>query len=97
MHIDDDQSFKSDSLLFLQWLSDHLYDFFDLMLAHFDVLFETVLLVVLDGLLDLSSPVNLRDTENNLSWVKLGPLGSFSVWIRVKSLLGKFFEGLDHL
>jgi hypothetical protein len=71
MDINDDQSLQSDSFLLLEWLSHHQHDVFNLLLKNFDVFFQTVLLVVLDGLLYFGCPENLRDAEDDLTWIHL--------------------------
>jgi len=71
MDINNDQSFQSDSFLLLEWLSHHQHDIFDLLLKNFDIFLETVLLVVLDGLLYFGCPENLGNTKDNLTWIHL--------------------------
>jgi hypothetical protein len=86
--INHDHSLESNPSTNGEITSHKLYNFFNLVVKLLNVSLETLLL--LDGLLDTLSPVDLIDSQNDLTGPVTDPLGTFGDVVIFERVTAKF-------
>jgi len=97
MDINDNQSFEGDSLLVLERISDQLDDVLDLALLDFNILIESIVLDIGNGVFDFFGPKYLRNCKHNLARPHSTPVSPHCFWIGYECLLSQVSQRVYHL